>query len=99
VQRILLCEEVEKEHKSLNTPQDDLSNREGFWRSILDTFAWIGKRYAEITLFEYLQNAANRLSSLASTELTDAAMGFLRVLHSGLASDLEYRFTVSSLKR
>ena len=66
---------------------------------MLDTFAWIGKRYAEITLFEYLQNAANRLSSLYSTELTDAAIGFLRVLHIGLVSDLQYGFTVSSLKR
>jgi hypothetical protein len=93
--RVLLCEE-KHQHKPLDTPQDSFFSEEGKWRSVLDTFAWISKRYAEITLFQYLQHAANRLSSLSTTELSETASGFLQVLYTGLISELEGVFNVSS---
>jgi hypothetical protein len=92
--RVLLCA-VKHQHKPLDTPQDSLFSEEGEWRSILDTFAWISKRYAEITLFQYPQHAANRLSSLSATEISDAADGFLQILYCGLISELEGIFNVS----
>jgi len=95
--RIMLCQ-GEHRHKPLHTPQDSLFSEEGEFRSVLDTFAWISKRYAEITLFQYLQHAANRLNSLPPAELFDAAIGFLEILYCRLISDPGGKFNVSSLK-
>ena len=94
---IMHCER-EHWHKPLHTPQDSLFSEQGELRSVLDTFAWISKRYAKITLFQYLQHAANRLNSLPPTELFDAAIGFLEILYCGLMSDPGSKFNVSRLK-
>jgi len=51
----------------------------------LQTVAWLARRQIEITLFRYLQDAANQLSSMSTEELSDAAQGFLGMLTVGLS--------------
>jgi hypothetical protein len=41
---------------------------------------WFSQRHAEITLFQYLQDAVDKLSSVPLTEREHAAEGFLKTL-------------------
>ncbi|RFU24421.1 hypothetical protein B7463_g11923, partial [Scytalidium lignicola] len=53
------------------------------FNNAINTFAWISRRYYEIILFRNLQDAANRLNSLSTDELTQIAGVLLDMLFIG----------------
>ncbi|KAL2844336.1 hypothetical protein BJY01DRAFT_214971 [Aspergillus pseudoustus] len=56
---------------------------------VFETLAWVTRRYFEISLFLYLQKAANRLASVSRKELSEIAANFLQVLIAGLSDTLD----------
>jgi hypothetical protein len=59
------------------------------FKCVFETLAWVTRRYFEISLFSYLQKAANRLGSVSGKELSEIAANFLQVLITGLSDTLD----------
>ncbi|KAL4786483.1 hypothetical protein BJX76DRAFT_355030 [Aspergillus varians] len=55
------------------------------FEGVFQTLAWVSRRYFEISLFSYLQKAANQLASVSGKELPKIAGNFLQVLSLGLS--------------
>jgi hypothetical protein len=80
-------------HGSLNLRKDlSLLRKVEFADShenALKTFMWFSQRHAKIILFQYLQDAADKSSSVPLTEREHAAEAFLEALTFGLLDTYE----------
>jgi hypothetical protein len=54
------------------------------YKSSLEIFLWLARRQTEITLFKYLQDSANRLSSMSPIARFNMANVLTKVLFLGI---------------
>lgn len=57
------------------------------YKKTRDTLLWHGRRVEEVKLFQYLREAANRLSSMSAKELSTFCKGILHILCLGGAEN------------
>ena len=66
-------------------------------KNTVNLFAWISRRHNEVMIFQYLQDASNRLDSCSVDELSEIAKAFLEMLSIGAVEmcNVEHSFLVS----
>ena len=65
------------------------NNHANLFEDTIKLSVWMSQRYYEVTIFRILQNAANRLESCSTNELSDIVGALLTILTIGSVETCE----------